>query len=111
MTTAFDSNDLRRTQRLLLTPKGEIANGAAPIKTLIRNVSNEGMLLACDKVFSPGQTLKLKFQASAGEIISCEVEVRHSSDAGTGVEIVTMSHEHRRAYRDYLQDYAARQSR
>jgi hypothetical protein len=68
------------------------------------------MLLVCDRVFSPGQIVTLKFQALADEIIRCEVRVRHSSDAGTGVEIVAMGHEHRRAFRDYLQEHAPRRT-
>lgn len=108
MMTDSDFKDLRRTQRMLLTPKGEITSGAVPIKTQIRNISRDGMLLACDKTFKPGETLKLKFQAFAGDIIACEVEVRHSSGNGTGVRIVAMSHEHRRAFLLYLDEHRSR---
>jgi hypothetical protein len=103
-----DFTELRRTQRLLLTPKGEVSDGGAPIKTQIRNVSRHGMLLACSRLFAPGQKLTLKFQALAGEIIRCEVEVRHSSESGTGVEIIGMRHDQRHAFYRYLDDYAAR---
>jgi hypothetical protein len=103
-----DFRELRRTQRLLLTPKGEISDGGSPIKTLIRNISRGGMLLACDRQFRIGQKLKIKFQALGDDIIHCEVEVRHSSDSGTGVEILSMGHEHRRAFHRYLDDYIAR---
>lgn len=101
--------DLRRTQRLLLSRKGEIHDGGAPIKALIRNASSRGMLLVCDKTYTPGQTLGLKFQTFAGDIIDCQIEVRHSGHAGTGVEIVAMRDADRHAYRQYLRDGAAQQ--
>lgn len=101
--------DLRRTQRLLLSRKGEIHDGAAPIKALIRNASSRGMLLVCEKTYAPGQTLGLKFQTFSGDIIDCKVQVRHSGHAGTGVEIVSMGELDRHAYRQYLRDGAASQ--
>lgn len=103
------SDNLRRTQRLLVTPKAEISDGTAAIKALIQDVSDEGVLLVCSKIYAPGQALTLKFQVSSGTIIDCKVEVRHSSDMGTGVKIVSMSEQHRRAYERYLQEYFAHQ--
>lgn len=103
------SDNLRRTQRLLVTPKAEISDGTTAIKALIQDVSDEGMLLVCSKIYTPGQTLTLKFQVSTGTIIDCKVEVRHSSDMGTGVKIVSMSEQNRRAYERYLQEYFAQQ--
>lgn len=103
-----DFRELRRTQRLLLTPKGEVSDGSMLIKTQIRNINRAGMLLACDRQFRIGQKLTLKFQALGEDIIRCEVEVRHSSESGTGVEILSMSHEHRRAFQRYLDDYVSR---
>lgn len=99
--------DLRRSQRLLLTPKGEISDGTTTVKALLQDVSASGMLLVCSKNFTAGQTLTLKFQVSTGTIIDVKVEVRHSSDMGTGVRILSMSDQHRRAYDRYLQEYFA----
>ena len=105
MATAPDNENLRRSQRLLLTPRGEVSDGTTSVKALLQDVSSGGMLLICSKVYTPGQTLTLKFQVSTGTIVECQVEVRHSSDMGTGVRIVTISEQHRRAYDRYLQEY------
>jgi hypothetical protein len=103
--TASDNENLRRSQRLLVTPKGEVSDGTTSVKALLQDVSNGGMLLICSKTYTPGQTLTLKLQVSTGTIVECQVEVRHSSDMGTGVRIAFMSDQHRRAYDRYLQEY------
>lgn len=105
MATAPDHENLRRSQRLLLTPKGEVSDGTSAVKALLQDVSSSGMLLVCSKTYSPGQMLTLKFQVSTGTIVECQVEVRHSSDMGTGVRIAAMSEQYRRAYDRYLQEY------
>jgi len=107
MAAGNDREDLRRTQRLLVTPKGEISDGTGTVKALIQDVSDEGLLLVCSRTYTPGQIVNLKFQVSTGTIIDCQVEVRHSSDMGTGVRITAMSEQHRRAYDRYLQEYFA----
>ncbi|HTD90970.1 MAG TPA: PilZ domain-containing protein [Burkholderiales bacterium] len=105
MASNFKKDDLRRTQRLLLTPKGELFDGTTSVKALIQDISDEGLLLVSSKIYAPGQTLTLKFQVSTGNIIDCQVEVRHSSDMGTGVKLLAMNVQHRRAYEQYLQEY------
>lgn len=109
MAAGPDKDDLRRTQRLMVTPKGEISDGTTTVKALIQDISDEGLLLVCSKVYTPGQIVGLKFQVSTGTIIDCKVEVRHSSDMGTGVKIQSMSEPHRRSYERYLQEFYAQQ--
>ena len=109
MAAASDKDNLRLTQRLLVTPKGEISDGTTIVKALIQDISDEGLLLVSSKIYTPGQTLGLKFQVSTGTIIDCKVEVRHSSDMGTGVKIISMSEQHRRAYVRYLQEFYSNQ--
>jgi hypothetical protein len=98
-------DDLRRSQRLMVTPKGEVFDGSTWTKALIQDISTRGMLLVSSKIFTRGQTLTVKLQISGGSVIECTVEVRHSSDMGTGVQINSMSDPHRRAYERYLQEY------
>lgn len=105
MAAGQDKDDMRRTQRLMVTPKGEISDGTTTIKALIQDVSDEGLLLVCSRIYTPGQILALKFQVSTGTIIDCKVEVRHSSDMGTGVKILSMADQHRRAFERYLQEF------
>jgi len=109
MAAGSDGDNLRRTQRLLVTPKGEISDGTTTVKALIQDISDEGLLLVCSKIYAPDQILGLKFQVSTGTIVDCKVEVRHSSDMGTGVKIISMSEQHRRSYERYLQEYFSNQ--
>ena len=99
------TTNARRAPRLLATPKGEVSDGTSVARALLQDVSDEGILFLCSKSYAPGQKLTLKFQASGDVFIECQVEVRHSSDMGTGVKIVSMSEPHRRAYDAYLQEY------
>lgn len=104
MATSKDDN-LRRSQRLIVTPKGEVFDGTAWTRALLQDISARGMLLISSKIFAPGQQVTVKLQISSGNVVECTAEVRHSSDNGTGVHIVSMSDAHRRAYDRYLQEY------
>ncbi len=97
--------NLRRARRLQVTPRAEIIDGATVTKALIQDISDEGMLLLCSKNYTMGQTLVLKLQTSPGSIVECTVEVRHSSDNGTGIKIIAMSDQNRRTYERYLEEF------
>lgn len=102
---ASKDDNLRRSQRLVVTPKGEIFDGTTWTKALIQDISAGGLLLISSKIFTRGQTLTVKLQISGGSVVECTAEVRHSGDMGTGVQINSMSDQHRRAYERYLQEY------
>ncbi|MBM3340951.1 MAG: PilZ domain-containing protein [Betaproteobacteria bacterium] len=111
MTNDKSQTDLRRTQRIALTPKAELSDGVTSYKAIIQDVSDEGLLLVCTRAFKPGQRLRLKFQLFDGPIIECVVEVRHSNDLGTGVEIATISKADQNAYTHYIQEFVAQRLR
>lgn len=95
----------RRAQRIKVTPRGEVSDGASVVKVLLQDLSDEGFLMVCSREFHAGETLNLKFQISPGSSIECAVEVRHSSELGTGVKIVSMNDQSRRTFDHYLQEY------
>lgn len=105
MAASSNKTNQRRAPRLQLTPKGEISDGATTVKALLQDISDDGMLLICSKDFAVGKVIELKFHMPSGASIECTCEVRHSSDMGTGVKIVAMTDQHRRAYEQYLQEY------
>jgi hypothetical protein len=107
MAAPSSKENLRRTQRIKVTPRGEINDGVNAVKVLLQDMSDEGFLLLCSMEFDTGETLKLKFQISPGLSIECTVEVRHSSDMATGVKIVTMNEQNRRMFDRYLEEYFA----
>lgn len=109
MATSKSKTDVRKARRYNVTPKGEVFDGERTIKALIQDISDSGLLLVCNGEFEKGKTLALKFQVSAGTTIECVVEVRHSSDLGTGVKIINISDAHRRTYERYLQEFYAQQ--
>ena len=109
MAAGSNKANLRRAQRFMVTPRGELSDGATTVKVLIQDISDEGLLLVCSKAFAVGQTLSLKFQVSQNTFIDCTVEVRHSSDLGTGTKIVAMTDQNRRAFERYLQEYYSHQ--
>jgi hypothetical protein len=95
----------RRAQRIKVTPRGEIFRGADSVKVLLQDISDEGFLLLCSWDLEAGELLEMKFQISPGLFIECKVEVRHSSDLGTGVRIVAMNELARRAFDRYLEEH------
>jgi hypothetical protein len=97
--------NLRRAQRIKVTPRGEIVGRGNSVKVLLQDISDEGFLLLCSREFEAGELLELKFQISPGLSIECRVEVRHSSDMGTGVKIVAMNEQTRRAFDRYLEEH------
>lgn len=109
MATSKSKSDVRKSRRYDVTPKGEVFDGERTTKALVQDISDAGLLLVCNGVFEKGKTLALKFQVSASSTIECVVEVRHSSELGTGVKIINMSDTHRRAYERYLQEFYSSQ--
>lgn len=109
MATPPKKTDVRKARRYVVTPKGEVFDGERTVKALVQDISDEGLLLVCNGVFDKGKTLALKFQISANTTIECVVEVRHSSDLGTGVKIINIDEQHRRAYERYLQEFFSQQ--
>ena len=109
MAAGPNDENLRHAQRLAVTPRCEVLDGTTTIKALIQDVSDEGMLLVCSKIFTPGQKLGLKLLLSASQVVECTVEVRHSNDMGTGLKIEAMDGINRRVYDVYLQEYFSQQ--
>jgi hypothetical protein len=109
MAAVSNKPNLRRAPRFQATPKGELSDGATSVLALIQDISDEGFLLVCSKEFPVGTVLGLKIQISPNSLLDCAVEVRHSSDMGTGVKILSMNEHNRRVYERYLQEYFSHQ--
>jgi len=105
MAASSNRANQRRAQRIKVTPRGEIIEGASSVKVLLQDLSDEGFLLICSKEFEVGQSLALRIQISPGSLLECKVEVRHSNDLGTGVRIVAMNELTRRAFDLYLEEH------
>jgi hypothetical protein len=105
MATPTNRANTRRATRINLTPRGELIGGGTSIKVLLQDVSDEGFLLLCSREFEPGEVYELKFQISPGSIVECSVEVRHSSEMGTGVKIVSINEQSRRVLAHFLEEH------
>jgi PilZ domain len=109
MAVPSDSQKQRRAPRFAVTPRGMILNGANSLRVIVQDVSDSGLSLICSKEFATGTLLDLKLQLSPSTEIECTVEVRHSSDVGTGTRIVSMDEANRRIYERYLQEFFSQQ--
>jgi hypothetical protein len=105
MAASSNRTNQRRAPRVKATPRGDLISGDTSIKVLLQDISDEGMLLICSREFETGEVYDLRFQLSPGTIIECTVEVRHSSDLGTGVKILSMNEPSRRGLDRYLQEH------
>lgn len=97
--------DKRRAPRVRVTPRGELIDGENTAKVLLQDICDDGFQLLCSREFEPGEIHGLKFELSPGTVIECTVEIRHSSELGTGVQILSISDQCRRAIDRYLQEY------
>ena len=109
MAALSDTQKQRRAPRFAVTPRGTILNGANSLKVIVQDVSDSGLSLICSREFTIDTLLDLKLQLSPSATIDCTVEVRHSSDVGTGTKIVSMDEANRRVYERYLQEFFAQQ--
>ncbi len=97
--------DKRRAPRVRVTPRGELIDGANSIKVLLQDICDDGFQLLSSREFEAGEIYGLQFELSPGVSIECSVEVRHSGELGTGVKILSISDQCRRAIDRYLQEY------
>jgi hypothetical protein len=95
----------RRAPRFRVTPRGDLSDGSSTIKALVQDISDSGMSLVCSKEYATGSVLGLKLNLNASTSVECKVEVRYSSDMGTGVKIVAMDDVNRRIYDNFLQEF------
>jgi PilZ domain len=105
MAASSNKTNQRRVPRIKATPRGELIKGGNSTKVLLQDISDEGILLICSREFEAGEICELKIQLSPGSLIDCTVEVRHSSDLGTGVKILSMNELSRRILDRYLQEH------
>jgi hypothetical protein len=105
MAAASNVTNKRRAQRIRVTPRGELIDGGDRVKVLLQDISDDGFQLLCSREFKTGKVLQLQLSLSPGVLMECSVEVRHSSDLGTGVKILSIGDQHRRAIDRYLQEY------
>jgi hypothetical protein len=102
---AANTVDHRRAPRFAATPRGEVSDGISTVKALIQDISDSGMSMVCSKEYVPGAILDLKLNLNASTTVECEIEVRYSSDMGTGCKIVYMDDRNRRTYDHFLQEF------
>lgn len=94
----------RKAARLAITPRGDLYDGKTFMRALVQDVSDTGMLLVTAKEFTVGSILGFRLKVSDSVTIDCELEVRYSSENGTGVRIDYMDDANRKAYDEFLRE-------
>jgi hypothetical protein len=100
---------LRKAPRFAVTPKSDVFFGGKIYKALVQDLSDSGMLLICNREFAVGDILGVHLNLAPGVAVDCEVEVRHSSELGTGAKIDFMDDLNRKNYQSYLQEFFSHQ--
>lgn len=106
---AESKNLQRKAARLAITPRGDLYDGKTFMRALVQDVSDTGMLLVTAKEFKVGTILGFRLKVSDSVTIDCELEVRYSSENGTGVRIDYMDDDNRKAYDEFLRECYAQQ--
>ncbi len=109
MAAASGKAHLRDSPRFAVTPKSDIYFGEKMYKALVQDLSDSGMLLICSREFAVGDILGVHLNLAPGVAVDCEVEVRHSTELGTGVKIDYMDEQNRNNYQGYLQEFFSQQ--
>ena len=109
MAAASGKAHLRDSPRFAVTPKSDIYCGEKMYKALVQDLSDSGMLLICSREFAVGDILGVHLNLAPGVAVDCEVEVRHSTELGTGVKIDYMDEQNRNNYQGYLQEFFSQQ--
>lgn len=94
----------RKKPRLDVTPKADIHDGDSKFKALIQDLSDTGLAFVCSRSWPSGKLLDMTIYFTQG-IVTAEIEVRHSTDIGTGARFTFMDDISREVYEKFMQEY------
>lgn len=94
----------RKKPRLDVTPKADIHDGDSKFKALIQDLSDTGLAFVCSRSWPSGKLLDMTIYFTQG-IVTAEIEVRHSTDIGTGARFTFMDDISRGVYDKFMQEY------
>ena len=94
----------RKKARLEVTPKADIHDGDNKFKALIQDLSDTGLAFVCSRSWPSGKLLDMTIYFTQG-IVTAEIEVRHSTDIGTGARFTFMDDISRGVYEKFMQEY------
>ena len=94
----------RKKARLEVTPRADIHDGDNKFKALIQDLSDTGLAFVCSRSWPSGKLLDMTIYFTQG-IVTAEIEVRHSTDIGTGARFTFMDDISRGVYEKFMQEY------
>lgn len=80
--------NLRAGARIAVNQRAELNSGTAWFPCRILDMSDNGLLLVCNKSLVVGQILDLRCELYLGKRLECKVEIRHADEAAIGTRIV-----------------------
>ena len=98
----------RKKPRLEVTPKADIHDGENKYRALVQDVSDTGLAFVCNRSWPQGKLVDMTIYFPQG-IVTCEIEVRHSTDIGTGARITYMDDISRSVYDKFMQEHFSHQ--
>ena len=98
----------RKKARLDVTPKADIHDGDSKFRALIQDLSDTGLAFVCNRSWPSGKLLDMTIYFSQG-IVTAEIEVRHSTDIGTGARFTFMDDISRGVYEQFMLEYFSHQ--
>ena len=94
----------RKQARLDVTPKADIHDVENKYKALIQDVSDTGLAFVCSRSWPSGKLVDLTIYFPQG-IVTAEIEIRHSTDIGTGARFTFMDDISRGVYEKFMLEY------
>jgi len=108
------TRELRAEKRIRVSEKGELSTGSvnigdAWIPCQVKDLSDSGLRVVCNKQLSIGQTLELKCELFPERSLNCKIEVRHIGPSGVGTKVTEIDRRGIGLIQLYLQEqYALR---
>ena len=101
--------DVRSEKRIAEGRRGTLTAYAASTPCVIQDMSTKGFLIMSTKPFNVGDVVQLKTELYPGQVLTCDLEVRHVTDEGCclGTRIVEISPAASNLCRQFIEEHYA----
>jgi hypothetical protein len=101
--------DSRTEKRINQGRRGTLTASGASTPCVIQDMSTRGFLIMSTKPFDVGQVAQLKSELYPGQVLTCDIEVRHVTDEGCclGTRIVEISPAASNLCRQFIEEHYA----
>ncbi|MEO8442385.1 MAG: PilZ domain-containing protein, partial [Betaproteobacteria bacterium] len=103
------TQELRTEKRIRVSEKGVLSTGSvnsgdAWFPCVVKDLSDSGLRVVCNKQLSIGQTLELRCELFPEKSLNCKIEVKNIGLAGVGTKVTEIDRRGTGLIQLYLQE-------